>query len=606
MIDIDDIVKDKDLAYEAALAKNDRDTQTWESYYESRLNDALPGKLFVISRAVKAIPESEDLWINYLSLIDSNFGLMLAHEVQQVIDQCFTTQSKSLIIWLKVFDILMEHAIDQVTYIRHKFDQCLQNLPIKDHDKIWVLFIKFGDVIGGPTAIEIYSRLMKFISPRVLNGSEIGNPAELNLTILNFIDKFVELGDDDSGHVLKLYAEIVQSNDYSNLPKSQVQILFEYLDLLTKNTVKEKEIESQINKAIQKYPDQITNLQLKLISFYKSKVDYADKVRITYEKALKNCKTVRDFEKVYNEFTKYEQEDIQSYIDSNNNPSTTILSQKLTYFEKLLNDRRLLINDLQLRQDINNVDFWFNRFDIYQSQLPLLIQTIANAIKSINPLKIPRNCQHKLYEIWIKYAQIYASSSDFKTADFIFGKSVQSQYPHPNELAELYIHWSEMRLANDYFPESDAIELLEDVLYRESSSANDATISYSDASVPVQKRIRKSIQLWDFYLDLVESFIESPRDIIYIGKISDAYETMIDLKIATPGKLLNFATFCEKWGFIEKSLSIYERCLHIFKDEAIKLEIWNVYITKLKYIDHKERRKDIEERYFEVVKFRGV
>lgn len=45
MIDIDDIVKDKDLAYEAALAKNDRDTQTWESYYESRLNDALPGKL---------------------------------------------------------------------------------------------------------------------------------------------------------------------------------------------------------------------------------------------------------------------------------------------------------------------------------------------------------------------------------------------------------------------------------------------------------------------------------------------------------------------------------------------------------------------------------
>lgn len=108
-----------------------------------------------------------------------------------------------------------------------------------------------------------------------------------------------------------------------------------------------------------------------------------------------------------------------------------------------------------------------------------------------------------------------------------------------------------MRLANDYFPELDAIELLEDVLYRESSSANDATISYSDASVPVQKRIRKLIQLWDFYLDLVESFIESPRDIIYIGKISDAYETMIDLKIATPGKLLNFATFCEKWGLLK-------------------------------------------------------
>lgn len=88
-----------------------------------------------------------------------------------------------------------------------------------------------------------------------------------------------------------------------------------------------------------------------------------------------------------------------------------------------------------------------------------------------------------------------------------------------------------MRLANDYFKELDAIELLENVLYRE--TGNDLRINYSDSSIPVQKRIRKLIQLWDFYLDLVESFIESPSDVIYIGKICDAYETMIKLKIAT-------------------------------------------------------------------------
>lgn len=41
-----------------------------------------------------------------------------------------------------------------------------------------------------------------------------------------------------------------------------------------------------------------------------------------------------------------------------------------------------------------------------------------------------------------------------------------------------------MRLANDYFKELDAIELLENVLYRE--TGNDLRINYSDSSIPVQ------------------------------------------------------------------------------------------------------------------------
>ncbi|KAI5952181.1 SYF1 [Candida margitis] len=603
MISVDEVLKDEDLHYEVALAKNEKDLNTWETYYSTKLNDALPAKLSLISRAVKALSNSEDLWINYLNLVDTNYELMSIQDIKLIFDQCLTTQSKSITIWLKILEILIDHAIDQVTYVRHKFNQCLQNVPVQDHSKVWVLFIKFGDIIEGPTGIEVYSRLMKFASPEVLNGSQVGEKEELNLTILDFIDKFVELGGDDT-HVLKLYSDIVHSNGYSNLPKSQVSILFEYLDLLIKNSAKDKEFELEINKAIQKYPDQTTNLQMKFIDFYKSKKgNFANKIRSIYQQAVKDCKTVYDFEKAYNGFTKFEENDIESYLDTKSSPDTTILSQKLTAFEKLLNDRQLLINDLQLRQDINNVDYWFDRFGIFQNQLNVVIQTIANAIKSINPLKIPRNCHHKLYEIWIKYAQIYASSSDFKTADFIYGKSIQSQYPHPNELAELYINWSEMRLSHDYFQESDAIELLEDVLYRE--SANDVDINYSDSSIPVQKRIRKSIQLWDFYLDLVESFIESANDTIYIDKVCQAYETLIKLKIATPKKIMAYAQFLETWGYIEKSLSVYERCLDIFKDEAIRLEIWRIYITKLKYIDHKERRKDIEERYREVVKYRG-
>ena len=96
----------------------------------------------------------------------------------------------------------------------------------------------------------------------------------------------------------------------------------------------------------------------------------------------------------------------------------------------------------------------------------------------------------KLSGIWLKYVDIYSSRGDFQTADLIFSKSVLSQYNDPDELAELYINWSEMILGCDKFPETKAIEILDDILYREYSDIN-----YTDNTKPVQQRIIKSIKL---------------------------------------------------------------------------------------------------------------
>ena len=95
-----------------------------------------------------------------------------------------------------------------------------------------------------------------------------------------------------------------------------------------------------------------------------------------------------------------------------------------------------------------------------------------------------------------------------------------------------------MILGSDKFPETKAIEILDDILYREYSDIN-----YTDNSKPVQQRIIKSIKLWNFYIDLLESFIESDNQLKEIEKVTNAYQHLIKLKIATPRIMINFAQF---------------------------------------------------------------
>ena len=85
---------------------------------------------------------------------------------------------------------------------------------------------------------------------------------------------------------------------------------------------------------------------------------------------------------------------------------------------------------MKLRQNINDLDTWFERFEIIETQTPsdlnLLIQTLTQALKSINPLKVVTTNNSKLSGIWLKYVDIYSSRGDFQTADLIF----QNRYYH--------------------------------------------------------------------------------------------------------------------------------------------------------------------------------
>ena len=67
----------------------------------------------------------------------------------------------------------------------------------------------------------------------------------------------------------------------------------------------------------------------------------------------------------------------------------------------------------------------------------------------------------------------------------------------------------------------------------------------ADGDEPVQIKVHKSLRLWAFYVDLEEGLgtLESTRAV---------YERILDLRIATPQIIINYAWLLEVWTFLKK------------------------------------------------------
>ncbi|EGW35761.1 uncharacterized protein SPAPADRAFT_132070 [Spathaspora passalidarum NRRL Y-27907] len=584
---LEDLIQEGDIPYEESIAKDPTNITNWTTYLEFKSRSSFHNKAFILHRATSAIADSEELWQLYLDLliehIHDNLSVLTDRQYEHlnsVFNKAVQCCSASVPLWKCYLEMLLETQIPKVTYIRRTFNGCLRSLPLKAHGQVWPLYLSFADRIGGMTAVKIYTKYVQYLDPSALKGTKEGGTS-----FDDIISKLTEFGEVDK--TVGIYEQILSHPDeYTTLGKSPVQYLFEYIDLLLHFPTEPLFFDKIISDSIKSYPDQIGKLYLKSVEFFKQKHD-VEKVRYYYDNGIKTCLTSQDFVALYDEYTEFEESELAKV--SKEDP--TLVNFKLDKFEKLLDDREILFNDMKLRQNIHNLDVWFDRFDIYKNNLGKLLQTYTDALKSINPLKVV-STNHKLCEIWIQYASIYSNNKDYKTADFIYSKSITSQFLHPDELAEIYIQWCEMVLGTDQFPETYAIEILDSVMYRE----YDEDFQYTDSTITVQKRIVKSRKLWNFYIDLLESFVESPEQVEDIDKVGKAYEVLISKKIITVKDILAYANFLHTWKYHERAWQIYERGLQLFVDPELKFEIWNVYLPDMiKHQGDTERIQDLFE-----------
>lgn len=576
---LDTLIKEDNIPIEEELIRAPNEVDSWLAYY-AKSGDDFYTKVFILQRAVTQLPRSQQLWEIYLDLlVESCLLINYYHHkrelviVQHIFDQALQLLGTSWPIWHKYLTFLRDKVPSEVTLIRRKFNSALSN--VEDHQLVWPLYLQFAEDIGGITASTIYKKYLQFVDPRSLNGV-----TKDSLSLYDFIEKFLEY--EDYQQASKLFEQILNDpNLYLELPKSTLQIWLDYCDMILEFPSKSPHLdgyfETLVQRGLAQFPDQIGTFYLKITTYFRERENYI-KTRFYFDQGIKVCVSVLDFVTIYDAYVEFEEEQV-----TRANELDVDFEYRMNYYEALLTNRDILHNDMMLRQDINNIDEWLKRVEIHKENLDQVLQTYVLAITKVNPFlahSLSNNQYHKLSRIWIDYANVYASRNDYKTADAIFRKSVTSQFKHPDELADLYIQWSETALTSDSDDaDSKAIEIVEQVLN-------------GDRNQP----IFRSVKLWSYYLDLLESFVESEDQKDEIEAVTNGYMKLVGLKIATPAMILNYAKFLQSWNYFEKSFSAYEMGLKQFTDPGIKFEIWNVYLTKVLSRDvGLERARDLFE-----------
>lgn len=653
-MDLHTLVKDADVAFEQQLQRSPHDLTSWLRYYWHK--PTTDEKLFVLQRACYCLKRSYKLWALYLGHLvelseqqrqqQSSAGWVapaqwLAH-VDTEFQQSLFLLHRMPLLWARYLGFLLEFQPDP-TRVRRAFNSALRALPVTQHHIIWPLFLRFADQVGGLTGARVYLRYYKFrpeaietVVERLAQFGQLPQCLQLYRTMLAQ-DQFVS----QAGHSpLQLWL------NYIDL---LVRARGRASGLATPD-----QVDALVRRCMARFPDQKGELYTKLAAFYIRNHHY-EKARDVYEDALASIITVKDFTMVYDSYAEFEesltgriakrveeagitqvgeqpagesqpansQADNSQAVDSqaensqadnsqagdsqaDNQPTegpkhleqptgdsqgdspgdsernladlSLQLDLHLARFERLINQRDFLLSDVKIRQNPNSVDEWLSRIQLIDpANLQLRLTTYVQAITTIDPLRATKGYS----KLWINYSKIYEDNGDVSTARTILDKAIKVEFCDIDELVDIWIHWAEMELRH-----SDIATAIKVLKVATSTTPENEPISYTDASVSPQLRIFKSIRIWSFYLDLVESSGNLPAT-------CSLYERVLQLKIATPLIIINYASFLEDNHRFEDAFKVYEKGLAIFK-YPIAYEIWSIYLNKaIARGIHVERVRDL-------------
>ncbi|KAL1920251.1 uncharacterized protein VTP21DRAFT_1397 [Calcarisporiella thermophila] len=576
------MISEQDIPYEEEILRNPYVLRTWMRYIEYKADAPQKNQIFVYERALRELPGSYKLWKRYLDLRRAHVKSLnpASHEVEyRRVNNCFERAlvllHKMPRIWLDYCSFLMTQCC--VTRTRRTFDRALRALPITQHPRIWDVYLQFANKIGGETAIRIYRRYLK------LEPNHVEDYIELLISLKRYDEAASRL------------AQVVSDERFkSRKGKSHYQLWMELCDLACKHPkeIKNLNVEPIIRSGIKRFTDQVGKLWNSLARYW-ILMGYFEKARDTFEEAIASVMTVRDFTQVFDAYAEFEESVITTKMElaaerAEPDPEEDLdLDLRLARFEQLMERRPFLVNDVLLRQNPNNVHEWMKRVALCGDDLARVVETYTQAIDTIKP----RDAVGKLPELWTSFAKLYEEDGDLDAARTIFEKAVKSDYKQVNDLAEMWCQYAEMELRHDEYDR--ALEVLGRATAPPSGTRYNK-VDFHDESISVQQRVHKSLKLWSFYVDLEES----------IGTVESAkavYDRILELRIATPQIIVNYATFLEEHKYFEESFKVYERGVEAF-GYPIAFELWNIYLSKFikRYGGTKlERTRDLFEQALE-------
>lgn len=355
-----------------------------------------------------------------------------------------------------------------------------------------------------------------------------------------------------------------------------------------------------LRAGIARFTDQVGKIWNSLARWWILKGEW-EKARDVYEEALASVVTLRDFSLVFDTYAKTEEDILAAQMEELESGSKDIeeyeVDMGLARFERLMERRPFLLNEVLLRQNPHNVSEWKSRVLLWkEKENPKQVEETYNtALSTINCKKAVGS----LPELWIDFANFSHQALGIDAARKVYERAVTAAFNTVDDLVQIWCSYAEMEL--EAGEESRASELLSRaVAPPKGSVASVTSIRYDDERKDPLQRVFKSLKIWSLYVDIEEAIgtLESTKAV---------YDRIIELKIAIPQTILNYASFLEEKNYFEevidhiwpniKSFRVYERGIDLF-GYPVAYDLWNVYLNKFisRYQGTKmERARDLFE-----------
>ncbi|XP_047948131.1 pre-mRNA-splicing factor SYF1-like [Salvia hispanica] len=601
---------EEDYLYEEEVLRNPNNLKLWWRYLIAKSDAPFKKRAIIYERALKALPGSYKLWHAYLrERLEIVRNLPITHSQYQTLNNTFeralATMHKMPRIWTMFLQSLTHQKL--ITRTRRTFDRALCALPVTQHDRIWECYLVFVSQRGVPidTSLRVYKRYLKY------------DPSHIE----DFIEFLVnsQLWQEAAE---RLAGVLNDDQFYSIKGKTKHRLWLELCDLLTQHAteISGLNVDAIIRGGIRKFTDEVGRLWTSLADYYIRR-QLLEKARDIFEEGMTTVVTVRDFSVIFDAYSQFEdsvlsikmdnmddsdEEDgnedaIEEDDEEDDRLDIEKLRKKISCFwlkddkdvdlrlaryEHLMDRRPELANSVLLRQNPHNVEQWHRRVKLFEGNPTKQILTYTEAVRTVDPMK----AVGKPHTLWVAFAKLYETHGDVSNARVIFDKAVQVNYKAVDHLASIWCEWAEMELRHKNL--KGALELMRRATAEPSVEVKRRVAA--DGNEPVQMKVHKSLKLWTFYVDLEESLgtLESTRVV---------YEKILDLRIATPQIIINYAMLLEEHKYFEDSFKVYERGVKIFKYPHVK-DIWVTYLSKFvkRYGKSKlERAREIFEKAVE-------
>ena len=576
---------EEDFQFEEELSRNPYSVKTWWQYLEFKSNSPAAKRNAIYERALKVLPGSYKLWHAYLSerrrRVRHTCPTSTDFEaVNNAFERSLVFMHKMPVIWLEYCQFLMVQRLG--TRTRHAFDRALKALPITQHERVWPLYIKFVKALGvWQTAVKVYRRFMMFDSTQREE----------------YVDYLLGAGQFDEA--AQQLAVIVNDSEFKSLKgRTKHDLWMQLCSLLSQHPEHIKGIEAEpvIRSGLRQFSDEVGRLWCALADYH-IRLGHFERARDIYEEGCQTVLTVRDFSMIFDAYTKFEETMVTAKMemadDSDDDESdddgladldedADDVELRLQRLAHLMDRRPILLSSVLLRQNPHNVNEWIKRVGLFAEQDPAkAIRAYTEACKTVDP----RKAVGRLNKLWCDFARFYEKHGDVANARVIFQKATEVPFKATDDLASVWCEWGEMELRNG--APQEALRVLQQGVQEPPRRRGQRKAGKPSS---VQGRVHTSVKLWSFYLDVEEAYGT-------LDTAKAAYDRCMELKVATPALVLNYARMLEERSYFEESFRVYEKGVALFTFPHVK-EIWLQYLTKFvdRYGGRKlERARDLFE-----------